>query len=319
MSLQTRYRPSTLKMFAGNDNIKKSLELILKRDEPPASFLIIGPSGCGKTTLGRIIARGLGCAKSSFKEMNTANDRTLAAIRVVLEKLHYLPLKGKKKVILFDEAHQITPASQEALLKALEEPPSHVHFVVCTTNPEALKDTFKRRCHIYEVQLLTSNEIIKMMRRILSAEDVKNFPDKILDRIVELSAGSAGIALKNLDMVIDMVKDVKGALETLKSAGTSEAEVIDICRTLINFNMTDKARWTRVKRLLAQLKSDGESARRPILGYFSKCLLNSKLDGNGDAIAMIMSEFKNNFYDCGKGGLDLACYAACNTGEDEEE
>ncbi|MCP4373933.1 MAG: AAA family ATPase [Deltaproteobacteria bacterium] len=319
MSLQTIYRPSSLKMFAGNKDIKSNLESVLARETPPASFLIVGPSGCGKTTLGRIIARGLGCAKSSFKEMNTANDRGLPAIRKVLEKLHYLPLKGKKKVVLFDEAHQITHASQEALLKALEEPPAHVHFIVCTTNPEALKDTFKRRCHIYEVSLLTSNELLKMMRRILSNEKVKDFPDEILDRVIELSGGSAGIALKNLDMVIDMGKDIKGALRTLKSAGTTEAEVKDICRALLNFNMSDTARWTRIRKLLAILKSDGESARRPIMGYLSKALINNPMDNNNDLIAEIMMEFKNNFYDSGKDQLRLACYAACGVGEDEEE
>ncbi len=325
MSLQTVYRPSTLKMLAGNPDIKNNLETMLKRDQPPAAFLIVGPSGCGKTTLGRIIARGLGCSKSSFKEMNTANDRGLPAIRKVLEKLHYLPLKGKKKVVLFDEAHQITHASQEALLKALEEPPKHVHFIICTTNPEALKDTFKRRCHIYEVALLTSNELLKMMRRILSNEfkktpdKAKNFPIDILDRIIELSGGSAGIALKNLDMVIDMSDDIKGALKTLKSSGTTEAEVLDICRAILNFGISDKARWTRVRKLLTSLKTDGESARRPIMGYLSKVLINNSMDNNNDLIAEIMMEFRKNFYDSGKDELRLACYAACSAGEEEEE
>jgi len=318
MSLQTQYRPSTLKMLAGNPDIKSNLEVLLKREKPPAAFLIVGPSGCGKTTMGRIIARGLGCAKSSFQEMNTANDRGLPAIRKVLDKLHYLPLKGNKKVVLFDEAHQITHASQEALLKALEEPPSHVHFIICTTNPEALKDTFKRRCHIYEVELLTSSELMKMMRRILNNEKVKDFPDEILDRIIELSGGSPGIALKNLDQVIDMKDDIKGAIKTLKSSGTAEAEVKDICRALINFNMSDSARWTRTKKLLSVLKTDGESARRPIMGYLSKVLISNKMDNNNDLIALIMEEFKHNFYDSGKDQLRLACYAACQVGEDEE-
>jgi hypothetical protein len=161
------------------------------------------------------------------------------------------------------------------------------------------------------------------MRKIIHAEfskvkgsiKAKDFPHEILDRVVELSNGSLGIALKNLDMVIDMHDDIERALEALKSVGTTEAEVIDLCRTLINFNMKDAARWARVKRLLSEFKNDGESARRPILTYFSKCLLNSKYDGNGDAIAMIMGEFKNNFYDSGMSGLVVACYAACDTGE----
>ena len=318
MSLQTHYRPAGFKMFAGNDAIKESIEAMLKRDKPPASFMVVGPSGCGKTTLGRIIAKGLGCNPADFNEMNTADDRGVKAIRKVLEDMKYTPLNGKKKVILFDEAHQLTPAAQEALLKGLEEPPEHVHFIVCTTNPEALKDTFKRRCHIYEVSALTSSQIIAHMKKILKAEKVKDFPQEIIDRIIELSDGSLGIALKNLDMVIDMGDDSERALETLKSSGTAESEVIDICRCLVNFNMRDSARWTRVKKLLNDYKGDGESARRPILAYFSKVLLGSKIGNNADAVEYMMSEFKDNFYDNGKSGLIAACYACCKLdGEDE--
>jgi DNA polymerase III delta prime subunit len=233
--------------------------------------------------------------------------------------MKYAPMNGKKKVVLFDEVHSLLGASQEALLKGLEEPPPHFHFISCTTNPEALKDTFKRRCHIYEVAPLTSSDIIIHIRKILAAEKIKDFPQEIIDKIIELSSGSLGIVLKNLDMVIDMGDDIERALETLKSAGTAEAEVVDICRTIVNFNMSDQARWNRVKKLLADFKGDGESARRPMLGWFTKCLLNSKMDGNGDAVAMIIEGFRKNFYDDGRSGLVAACYLACDTGEREEK
>lgn len=319
MSLQVRYRPSTLKNFAGNEDLKKAIQQVLDRGKPPSAFLIIGPSGCGKTTLGRIIARGLGCAKSAFKEQNTANDRTLPSIRKMIDQLQYSPLKGNKKVVLLDEAHQLQKAPQEALLKVLEEPPPHVHLIVCTTNPEALKDTFKRRCHIYEVNLLTSKELTILMRRILKSEGVQNFPEEIIDRVIEVSGGSAGIALKTLDQVIDMGDDIKGALKTLKSSGTAESEIIDICRALINFNMSDSARWNRVRKLLSRMHNiDGESARRPILAYLSKVLIGNKLDGNNDAVALIMEEFSKNYYDSGAAGLYVSCYKACNLEEGEE-
>lgn len=306
-------------MFAGNEAIKESIISMLKRDKPPASFMVVGPSGCGKTTLGRIIAKGLGCHKDDFNEMNTANDRGVKAIRQVLEDMKLTPLNGKKKVILFDEAHQLTSTSQEALLKGLEEPPSHVHFIVCTTNPEALKDTFKRRCHIYEVAPLKSSELISHMKTIIRAEKLKTFPDEIIDRIIELSNGSPGIALKNLDMVIDMGDDIERAVETLKSSGTTEAEVIDICRCLVNFSMSDSSRWVRIRKLLSQFRGDGESARRPILGYLAKCLLGSKIGANADAIEYMMSELGSNFYDNGKSGLIAACYACCKLDGEEKK
>lgn len=306
MSLQVLYRPKSFKTFAGNEETKQNLQSLLIRKNPPSSFLIVGPSGCGKTTLGRIIAKELGCKKNDYKETNAASDRTLPAIRKIIDDLHYTPMDGKKKVILMDECHQILGATQEALLKALEEPPSHVHFILCTTNPEALKDTFKRRCHVYEVKSLNSNQMMKHLKRILKKEKVKNFKEPILEKIIELSNGSPGIALKYLDMVIDMTDEVE-AINLLKSSGTSEKDVLELCRVLVDFKVNAKTRWGRAKRILQNLSADAESARRPMLGYFNKCLLNSN---EGDNFALIIDEFKDSFMYSGKAGLSLACYKA---------
>jgi DNA polymerase-3 subunit gamma/tau len=309
MSLQVLYRPATFKMFAGNKELKENLQQVVKRKNPPSSFLIVGPSGCGKTTLGRIIKRALSCHDDDYKEMNAANDRTLPAIRNVLEDMKYTPMSGEKKVILMDECHQLLGNVQEALLKGLEEPPAHVHFILCTTNPEALKDTFKRRCHIYEVAPLNSNEMMKHLKIIIQAEKIENYPNSILEKVIELSNGSPGIALKYLDMVIDMKNDEESAIKLLKSSGTSEKDVYEICQALVNFKINDKTRWYKVKKLLKEFKGDGESARRPILGYLNSCILNNP---EGDNFALIMDEFKDNFYDSGKAGLSLACFKACH-------
>lgn len=309
MSLPVQYRPSSFANFHGNEGIIESVKCVVVRKTPPSAFLITGPSGCGKTTLGRIIARGLRCKLSCFQELDSASDRGIEAIRAILRDLQYPPLDGDKKIILFDEAHGLTKPAQEALLKSLEEPPDYVHFILCTTNPEALKDTLKRRCHNYEVSLLTNNQLMILMRKILAYEKVTTVDQSVLNKILELSDGSAGIALKYLDMVIDM-KDVNRALETLKSAGTSFSEVIDLCRALMNFEAPNNSKWNRVKKILKELKTDGESARRPILGYMSKVLLNASGE-DAQAYVMIMDEFKKNFYDSGKPGLDMACLAAC--------
>lgn len=313
MSLQVLYRPKTFKMFAGNDEIKKNLTEILQRKNPPSSFLIVGPSGCGKTTLGRIIAKMLGCKPDDYKEMNAASDRTLPAIRKVIDDMKYTPMAGKKKVILFDEVHGILGATQEALLKALEEPPSHVHFILCTTNPEALKDTFKRRCHIYDVKPLNSNQLMKHLKIILKAEKIKDFKEPVLEKIIELSNGSPGIALKYLDMVIDM-KDETEAINLLKTSGTSEKDVLEICRALVDFKVNGQTRWRKIQKILKTFEGDAESSRRPILGYLNKCLLNSS---QGDAFALMIDEFKDSFMYSGKAGLSLACYKAVFMVEDD--
>ena len=260
---------------------------------------------CGKTTLGRIIKKALKCSDADFKECNSSDDRGIDGIRKIIDGMKYSPLNGPTKVYLLDEAHMLTKPSQEALLKALEEPPSHVHFIICTTNPEALKDTFKRRCHIYEMERLNTNETHKLLKSILEKEKVTKFKQSVLDKIVELADGSAGQALKLLDMVIDMTEETQ-ALNTLKTAGTSESEVIDICRTLCNFKISNASRWAKMRPLLKDYKGDGESARRPILGYLGNVLIN----GDDENVSFMMDQFSGNFFDSGIAGLKNACFKA---------
>jgi len=309
MSLQQEYRPKSFKTFVGNRDVLDSLKVVLKRDDPPKAFLFTGPGGTGKTTLARIVKTALGCQDTDWKELNAADDRGIDGIRKLISDMKFTPY-GKKKVFLLDEAHMLTKPAQESLLKALEEPPSYMHWVVCTTNPEALKQTFKRRCHAYELESLKDSDLHKLMKMILKREKRECITTEVREKIIELSDGSAGQALKLLDMVIDM-DDAERSLSTLSSAGTGESEVIEICRTLTAYNMPTKTKWAKVKTLLKNYKGDGESARRPILGYFNSILLNN----GGDDVFFTMQPFTKNFFDSGKAGLTMACYEAIFGGE----
>lgn len=306
MSLQTFHRPKSFKTFAGNKALKSSLAPILKRKNPPAAFLFTGRSGGGKTTLGRIVAKKLGCAPSGLQEINGAKDRGIKGIRTLLEGLMFQPLEGSKKVVILDECHQLTKEAQEALLKATEEPPSHVHFILCTTNPEALKPTLRRRCHNYEVELLKSDVMQNLLQRILKKEKVKKYPQKVLDKIEELADGSAGQALKLLDMVVDF-KNKKSALAVLSVVGTGDAQVRDFCQALINWDLPDDAKWRRLGKLLKAFDGEPESCRRGILGYLKAVMVNSTKADVVAGIALVMECFKGNYYDTGDAGLALSC------------
>lgn len=302
MALQVEYRPKKLKNLVGNTAVVESLQSVLSRKkEIPSTFLFTGPSGCGKTTLARIVKNELKCDDTDFIELNAADDRGIDSIRTLREGLKYAPMGGKKKVILLDEAHMLTPQSQEALLKILEEPPEYVHICIATTNPEKLKPTFKRRCHQYELSPLRESDIHKVLDNVLEKEGVKKFPKKLKEKIIDLSDGSAGQALKLLDMVIDMT-DTDKAIRTLQSAGTSQAEVKELCQALINGRSGD------VQIFLKLYKGDAESARYAIAGYLNSVMLN-KWDSN---MCRILDCFSDTFISSGKAGLTVACYYALN-------
>lgn len=311
MSLQTQYRPKSFKTFVGNEDIVSNLKTMLDRENPPDAFLFTGPGGTGKTTLARIVKKVLGCHNTDFKELNAADDRGIDGIRKLITDMKFTPY-GKRKVFLLDEAHMLTKPAQEALLKSLEEPPSYMHWIVCTTNPEALKSTFKRRCHSYELESLKDSDAQKLMRMILKKEKRdEEVTMNVRSVITELADGSAGQALKLLDMVIDM-DDEERALNTLKSAGTTDEESKTIVKILTSYNMPQKTKWLRIKKVMKEYKGDGESARRPILGYFNSILLNN----GGDETFFAMQPFTKNFYDTGKAGLTMACYESIFGGDE---
>jgi len=249
--------------------------------------------------------RGCQHLKKSFKEY----DGDVVCVRVPHGNI---VIRRNNKVSISGNCHMLTKVSQEALLKALEEPPKHIHFIVCTTNPEMLKQTFKRRCHAYELEPLKNSDLQKLLKRVLRKEGrINAVSSEVRDKISELADGSAGQALKLLDQVIDM-DNTERAISTLQSAGTSESEVIDICRTLCHYNMPEKTKWVKIKKILKTYNGDGESARRPIAGYLSAILLNN----GGDDIAYMLENFtEKNFFDSGKAGLVLACYKSVFIGE----
>ena len=314
MSLQHVHRPKTFKDFVGNSEIIEAVQNAVAKDSPPPAFLFTGGAGTGKTSIGRVTARALGCDPKHIDEKDSADDRSIESVRKMKTDLRFTPMVGEKKVVLLDEVHQMLKPSQNALLKVLEEPPSHAHIILCTTNPENLLDTIKRRCHIYQLSYLTVSNQHKLLKRVLKKEKVKKFSPKVLDKIVELSNGSAGNALKYLDMVIDFT-NIKKALNTLKSAGATKSDVAALCRVLCNSNMSKKNRWYQIQRLLKDFTAEAETSRRPILSWLSKILMSSDLD-NGMEISFMMTHFEKNFYDSGMSGLRAAFFRACSEIED---
>lgn len=305
MPLQTVHRPKTLDDIAGNESIVESLKSVLSREtDVPHSYMFVGPAGCGKSTFARIIKNELGCSDSDFYLFNNSNLRGIDTIRDIEEAMQYSPINGPVKIFNLEECHMLTGPAQESLLVKLEEPPDHVFIILCTTEPQKLKPTIIRRCHKYEVKPLDESQLNKLLNSVLIKEDLASFPDKILNKIVEVSNGSPGRALNLLDTIIDMTDDDR-ALQALEDASVSESNIAEIARKLLSGN----SKWLDIAYCIKGLSGDPESLRYAFLGYFRTVLLNSS-GKKADQAAGIQMEFVDSVMYSGAGGLALEIYLA---------
>lgn len=300
-SLQIDYRPTTFDEFYGNENEIESLRSILNRDPSkyPHAFLFTGPSGCGKTTLARLVARTLGVYDTiNYRELNSSDFRGIDTIREIKNMFHLQAIHpGKYRVWLMDECHQLTRDAQEAFLKMLEEPPSHVFFLLCTTEPEKLKDTLKRRCTIIALDPLDDDVLEELLTEICEDAEAK-VSKKVIQQIVRDSFGSPGKAVCTLDKIIDM--ESGDQVRAAKQSAEVEVDAIELCRLLMKTK-----KWKEVATLLTKLKGeDPEKLRRLILSYCASILLN----GDNPKAALILACMSEPFYNTGFPGLVLACH-----------
>jgi DNA polymerase-3 subunit gamma/tau len=298
--LHILYRPRDLNEIAGNKGAVTALKGFLERDlkDMPHSWLFSGPSGCGKTTLARIIAKELGCGDMDFHEFNSSSMRGIDTIRDIEQKCRLAPMSGPVKVYLLDEIHMLTPAAQEASLKILEDAPKNVFFFLATTNPEKLKKAMRTRCTDVTVKPLNSKETVVLLKEICEAEE-KKIDSSVLKKIAMSCDGSPREAVKMLDMVFD-VTDTELALEVIENTHVSEATVIELCRAL-----NKGEAWKNIAAILGNIEAEPESIRRAILTYFSKVLLGQ----DSVHVAEILEQFESNYFDSGKAGLILSCFA----------
>lgn len=300
-SLAVKYRPKMLKDFLGNESTIKSLRTMMEREEIPHTLLFTGPSGCGKTTLARIVAARLKCSQYDFTENNAADFRGIDSVRDILRQMTLAPMSGPYRVWLLDECHQLSKDAQHALLKALEDTPKHVYFLLATTDPEKLLPTIRTRCVTFDVKPLNDNLMGTLLKSVLQKEGVDNVPQEALDQIVQDSLGSARMALSVLDGIINM--EPADMLEAAKQTTSQQNAAIDLCRALIG-----KRPWKEIAKIIQGLDQDPESVRRAVLGYASAVLLKS---GQPQAW-VVLDSFRQDFFTTGKAGLALAAYAAVN-------
>lgn len=149
LALYRKYRPQDFDAVRGQDQVVKPLQGALKQGNISHAYLFTGTRGTGKTSVARILARALGTTDTDLYELDAASNRGIEDVRALREAVNTLPFESKYKVYIIDEVHMLTKEAFNALLKTLEEPPSHVIFILATTELEKLPETIVSRCEVH--------------------------------------------------------------------------------------------------------------------------------------------------------------------------
>lgn len=303
--LYRRHRPANFNQVVGQEEAVKMLTDFGKRDAMPHCLLFTGPSGCGKTTLARIVRTKMKCGEADYQELNTADFRGIDMVREIRSRMHLRPMSGKVRMWLIDEAHKLTGDAQNAFLKMLEDPPSHVYFMLATTEPNRLLQTIRTRATEIKCRALKDNEMAGLLARVAKEETGYSLTEDVRDKIIDLADGSPRKALVLLNQILGE-EDEEAALAAL-SGGVAEKDAIELARLLLAPNVS----WSKaasILKALPDLETQAESIRRLVLAYMSSVALgNSK--GAAKAVEVIDC-FRNPYYDTGKAGLVLSVWDA---------
>jgi DNA polymerase-3 subunit gamma/tau len=302
VELYRRYRPTSLEGLIGQDKVVKMVGAMLEKGKIPHCILASGPSGCGKTTIFRILRASLNCSDMDFKEINAADFRGIDFIRDIRQSLNLSPMNGDAKVWLVDECHQLTAQAQESFLKMLEDTPSHVYFFLASTDPQKLKKTIITRSTHLQLEALNEQQLAGLVSSVYRKETKQKLPQAIVDKIANLSDGSARKSLVLLHQIINLdMEDEDKILDALQST-SSERQSIEICRALLN----PRTDWKTMAAILKGVTDDPEQIRWLVLGYMKSVALSGGKISN--RACSIIDEFRDNFYDSKHAGLVVSCY-----------
>jgi DNA polymerase-3 subunit gamma/tau len=217
--LARKWRPQTFDAIVGQDAITRTLRNALASGRIAHAYLFAGPRGVGKTTTARLLARALLCAARTgpepcgacvacrdagtvdIVEIDGASNRKIDDVRALRENVKYAPSRGRYKVYIIDEVHQLTAEAFDALLKTLEEPPAHVVFILATTDPRDLPLTILSRVQRFDFKPIPPETLVASLTRILTEEGLA-FEPGALPLIARAAQGSLRDALSLLDTVL---------------------------------------------------------------------------------------------------------------------
>jgi len=275
----------------------------MSKGSVPQVLLLTGPSGVGKTTIARIVRNFLKCGKQDFTEINCANANGIDMVRGINRVMGMNPMSGKCRIYLLDESQNLTGDAQKALLKLCEDTPSHVYFMLATTDPQKLIKAIHTRASEVKLGPIPQGDVVKLCKSVLVAEGVSGVSEEVLEAIAEASEGSGRKALVILEQVAG-IEGEKDQLAAISTTSMNKEAGINLARALFN----PRVQWSEVAAILKELKEEPESLRHMILAYSTSVLLGGGPLSN--RAFMMIDCFARNFYDSKRAGLVAACYEA---------
>lgn len=251
--LARKWRPKNFDEVIGQDHIVKTLKNSIATNRIAHAYLFAGTRGVGKTTVARIFAKAIRCenlkdgnpclecssclsiesgSDIDYVEIDGASNNGVENIRELIENVHFLPSSGKYKVYVIDEVHMLSTGAFNALLKTLEEPPSHVVFLFATTDPQKLLATVLSRCQRLDFKFVQVGDLIRHIQNIATKEGIRFESEDLIVELCKHGRGSVRDTLSLLDQVLSMTTD-KVITDDLfySSLGLADREVL---KTLVS-------------------------------------------------------------------------------------
>jgi len=297
-----KYRPQTFIEIVGQQHVTQTLANAIKSNRVAHAYIFSGVRGVGKTTTARILAKALNCVKGptaepdntcdscreisagtslDVLEIDAASNRGIDQIRELREMVRYAPASSRYKVVILDEAHQLTDEASNALLKTLEEPPERVVFILATTRSEDLVDTIKSRAQLFNFRSLTFKEIAGEIERVAKSENLKIDPGAVAV-LARAAEGSLRDGLSLLEQAIAYSGDEITDTQVRELLGVVAESVLD---ELVEAIATQSAE--RALSLVHRLITDGQNLQhfcREAIRHFRNLLVARVCGADSDLV-----------------------------------